>query len=102
MQTIRLLMLIALSAASASCHTKTKDLCERYMGADESVPAVVIDFMERKFPNDQLIDKVDCQKEVMWIAIPKKQSPTSLRNPGVGTLVRFDKETHEVTSMDGE
>ena len=86
----------------AGCMSGRRDECVRTLGLDEYPPREVIDFINKKMHGFRLVDRVDCATETMWVAIPEEVPMNSPRNPGVGTLIRLDKKTHQIELNYGE
>lgn len=96
------LVVAALSFHLAGCMPEPRDECVQTFGVDESPPKEVHDFINKKSNGLRLIDRVDCETETMWVAIPEGVPIDSPRNPGVGALIRLDKKTRQVESYSGE
>ena len=97
MRCLSLLMLLALSGTSCASGS-----CKVLAGIDRHPPRLVLLKLQKDFPGYKLVDRRDCQREILWLAIPASMDPKARLAPGVGKLVTFDKRSKEINIFHGE
>lgn len=96
----RLGMVIVLTA-TVGCSRAGE--CQSSTGVDEKVPVSVRTELQKNGMTDfQLIDKVSCDEEIYWTAIPSGVPPDVPRPPGLGRLVVLDLKTGTVAVYKGQ
>ncbi|MBT2747151.1 MULTISPECIES: hypothetical protein [unclassified Lysobacter] len=99
MRSLLILMLAALS--STSCAKEVGE-CKQSHGEDKIIPAQVVKRLQSDLKDQKLIDRKECQDEVVWLAIPASQPVDKPRPVGIGRLVVFNKKTKEVLVVQGQ
>lgn len=96
-----LFLLVLISFSAASCAQEMHE-CKQNFGEDKNLPDEVVGLLQSDLKNQKLIDRKECETEVLWLAIPANQPANEPRAAGQGQIVVFNKKTKEVLVLQGQ
>lgn len=96
-----LFLLILIPCSFSSCAKEVRE-CKQSYGEDKEIPMEVMERLRSDLKGQKLIDRQECEAEVLWLAIPVKQPADEPRPVGEGRLVVFDKKTKKILVLQGQ
>lgn len=94
-------ILLLIMLLSAACDERALE-CKNYPGEDKNIPEAVKIITDSSLKNYKLIDRKECDSETYWLAIPPKYDAHNSLPPDMAQLVVINKETKQVTILQGQ